>query len=272
MTTDSTYAQSAISIVTDWTYGILPVFIVWDLQMSKQKRITLALVLGLGAIASVATIVRVPYLVTLTQTDDFLFATVDVAIWSTVEPGVGISVVCLATLRPLFRSCLNRAGLKSDSRSRSRGYARRSGYQKPSPYAMGSENSGIGRSVSDNKNCTCGARKGFCTCRPTYAEDSRLRNADLERGGMSMGTLPPRAYASPKGRPPPDDGRYAIFQTTSLSTIEEPYDILRTPSAGRMPTREGLPIMEDIERPHTARTRNDSIRNDAAQQTRYHAF
>src|ERR1700761_8704457 len=106
MTADSTYAQSAISIATDWTYGILPIFIVWNLHMSKQKRVSLAFVLGLGAIASLATIIRVPYVVTLTQTSDFLYATVNVAIWSTVEPGVGITGVCMATLRPLFKSCL----------------------------------------------------------------------------------------------------------------------------------------------------------------------
>lgn len=49
MTADSTFAQSAISILTDWTYGILPIFIVWDLQMGSQKRVGVALVLGLGA-------------------------------------------------------------------------------------------------------------------------------------------------------------------------------------------------------------------------------
>lgn len=40
--------------------------------MSKEKRISVALVLSLGTVASTATIVRVPYLVTLIDTKDFL--------------------------------------------------------------------------------------------------------------------------------------------------------------------------------------------------------
>jgi hypothetical protein len=34
---------------------------------------------------------------------DFLYSTMDVAIWSTVEPGIGITASAAATLRPLFR-------------------------------------------------------------------------------------------------------------------------------------------------------------------------
>ena len=35
---------------------------------------------------------------------DFLYSTMDVAIWSTVEPGIGITASAAATLRPLFRA------------------------------------------------------------------------------------------------------------------------------------------------------------------------
>lgn len=242
----------------------------------------MAFVLGLGAIASLATIVRVPYVVTLTQTNDFLFATVDVAIWSTVEPGVGITVVSLATLRPLFRSCLERAGLKSDTRSRSRAYARRSGYHKSSN--TGSANTGTGRFVSDNrffadkKDCTCDRQRGICTCRPTFLEDGTPPEMDPERG-MTLGAMAPRAYiTSSREHSPPGVGRQAILTTTSLSTVEEPYDWGPRPLNGRqLPTREGLPMLDDIERPSTARTRNDSIKNDSirngvSQQRSYHAF
>lgn len=54
--------------------------------------------------ASSATIVRFPYLHSLTDIDDFLFSTVDVAIWSTVETGIGITASAVATLRPLLRT------------------------------------------------------------------------------------------------------------------------------------------------------------------------
>jgi hypothetical protein len=43
--------------------------------------------------------------------DSALDATTDVAIWSTVEPGIGITAGSLATLRPLVRHCLWLTGL-----------------------------------------------------------------------------------------------------------------------------------------------------------------
>lgn len=48
--------------------------------------------------------IRIPYIKVLTLTNDFLFATTDVAIWSTVEPGLGIVAAGAITLRPLFRT------------------------------------------------------------------------------------------------------------------------------------------------------------------------
>jgi hypothetical protein len=53
--------------------------------------------------AGVATLIRIPYIQVLAITDDFLFATVDVAIWSAVEPGVGIIAAAALALRPLFK-------------------------------------------------------------------------------------------------------------------------------------------------------------------------
>jgi hypothetical protein len=54
--------------------------------------------------ASSATIVRFPYLYSLTDVGDFLYSTSDVAIWSTVETGLGITAAGVATLRPLLKT------------------------------------------------------------------------------------------------------------------------------------------------------------------------
>ena len=56
--------------------------------------------------ASVATIVRIPYVHTLGDQSDFLYATADIAIWSCSETGLGITAACCAVLRPLFRELL----------------------------------------------------------------------------------------------------------------------------------------------------------------------
>lgn len=116
ITINAVYAYSAITCATDWTYAILPYFLVWNLQITGRAKITVALILSMGAIASTATIIRIPYVHTLGNQADFLYATTDVAIWSCVETGLGITASCLATLRPLLRTWLANTGLGSSHR------------------------------------------------------------------------------------------------------------------------------------------------------------
>ncbi|KAI0480048.1 hypothetical protein GGR56DRAFT_686974 [Xylariaceae sp. FL0804] len=102
--TNTFYGYSTISCITDWVYSILPIFLVSSLQMNLRMKISVICILGAGAIASSATIVRFPYIHTLTDIDDFLYSTTDVAIWSTVETGLGITAAGVATLRPLLKA------------------------------------------------------------------------------------------------------------------------------------------------------------------------
>lgn len=46
----STYAHGAISAWADWTLGILPIFLVWDLNMNPRTKVSVALILALGAL------------------------------------------------------------------------------------------------------------------------------------------------------------------------------------------------------------------------------
>ncbi|EME41951.1 hypothetical protein DOTSEDRAFT_135077 [Dothistroma septosporum NZE10] len=113
-----TYGVSALNIIADWTLGLLPIFIVRSLQMSTRQKRLVAVILSFAAIGSTATIVRLPYIGSLKQSfdgrnGDFLFKTVGVAIWTTVEIGVGITAGCAATLRPLLRMAVDRLGIGS---------------------------------------------------------------------------------------------------------------------------------------------------------------
>jgi len=101
---DSTYASSVVSAFIDWVFGLLPIAIIWDLHINMRKKIALGIVMGLGAVASAAPLIRIPYTTTLSHSEDFLWSTTDVAIWSYVEPGVGLVVISLVALRPLFNS------------------------------------------------------------------------------------------------------------------------------------------------------------------------
>ncbi|KAJ5906073.1 uncharacterized protein N7473_002989 [Penicillium subrubescens] len=103
---DIAYLYSALTIICDLTLGILPVFLVWTLQMNRRTKIAVGGILSLGAIASVAVIIRLPFLQYYADTD-FLRNTYQIAIWSVIETGLGITAGSLITLRPLFRWLLD---------------------------------------------------------------------------------------------------------------------------------------------------------------------
>ncbi|GAB7351692.1 hypothetical protein MBLNU459_g2287t1 [Dothideomycetes sp. NU459] len=113
---DTTYTVSALNSVADWAFAILPIFIVKDLQMKGKTKAVVAMILGLAAIASTATIIRMPFIWTVKEyKGDFLYRTTDVAIWSTVEVGIGITAGNIATLRPMFQRFLAAAGMQPTS-------------------------------------------------------------------------------------------------------------------------------------------------------------
>jgi hypothetical protein len=47
---DVFYGYSAISCAGDWTFSILPVFLVWDLQMGRREKISVIMILAVGAL------------------------------------------------------------------------------------------------------------------------------------------------------------------------------------------------------------------------------
>ncbi|RDW84839.1 hypothetical protein BP6252_02429 [Coleophoma cylindrospora] len=113
-----TYAHAAMSAVTDWSFGLLPVFFVWRMKMSPRTKISVILVLSLGFFASTATLVRIYYIRRLTQTPDIPYEGINLVKWSMVEPGIGITAAAIATLRPLFTTFLGSKKRQSTISSR----------------------------------------------------------------------------------------------------------------------------------------------------------
>ncbi|KAJ5506109.1 hypothetical protein N7453_005066 [Penicillium expansum] len=97
-----TYIYSGFAALCDFTVGLLPIFLVRKLHMKRQTKIAVMGILGMACIASSAVIVRIPFVKTFYDRD-FLYATYQIAIWSNVEAGLGITAGSLATLRPLLR-------------------------------------------------------------------------------------------------------------------------------------------------------------------------
>ncbi|OJJ79308.1 uncharacterized protein ASPGLDRAFT_1507035 [Aspergillus glaucus CBS 516.65] len=96
------YLCSAVAALTDFIIGLLPAFIIWNLHMSRRNKIAAGMILSLGCIAGIAVIIRFPYLQHYGD-KEFLYKTANIAIWSNIEAGLGITAGSLPTLRPLIR-------------------------------------------------------------------------------------------------------------------------------------------------------------------------
>ncbi|KAI1433479.1 hypothetical protein GGR50DRAFT_705393 [Xylaria sp. CBS 124048] len=98
----ATYTYSALAIVTDFTFTLLPLFLIWHLHMDKRTKVALVPVFSLALLASLAVVIRIPLIKDFTETD-FLFATARFGLWSATEQGLAIMAGSLITLRPLAR-------------------------------------------------------------------------------------------------------------------------------------------------------------------------
>ncbi|KAF1923381.1 uncharacterized protein M421DRAFT_425909 [Didymella exigua CBS 183.55] len=106
------FVYSIFSIIADFTFALLPAALVWNLQLKRRTKIALIPLLTMGCVASAAVIARLPSLPKL-NSPDFLWDTLDVAIWSSVEQGLAITAGSLATLRPLFALVMHQIGLST---------------------------------------------------------------------------------------------------------------------------------------------------------------
>lgn len=115
--------------------------------------------------ASTATIARIPYVKSLNNTDDFLYATIEVAIWSACELGLGMTAANCAVLRPLFRKLLPSLGFNS-SGGRSTGGSNLKGMSTTGAKAEAKHKKAEKRSSSRNDELELGDvqhGKGFGT-------------------------------------------------------------------------------------------------------------
>ncbi|EKD13001.1 uncharacterized protein L3040_007084 [Drepanopeziza brunnea f. sp. 'multigermtubi'] len=103
LATIPTYVSMALNVVADWTLALLPVSVVWKSSMDRKTKASVVGILAIGSIASLATVTRIPYARQLLDKPDYLYNFTDLAIWSTVEIGLGLGASSLATLKPFFR-------------------------------------------------------------------------------------------------------------------------------------------------------------------------
>lgn len=115
------YSISVMSILSDWLYALLPIPMIWSVQMNIQTKATVAFILSLGCFASIATLIRLKYILDAANLSDVLYTGTTPMVWTLVEPGIAITAASIVTIRPLLRAC-QIPGFSSGGAPSNRGY------------------------------------------------------------------------------------------------------------------------------------------------------
>ncbi|EDP55402.1 integral membrane protein Pth11-like, putative [Aspergillus fumigatus A1163] len=98
--------NAAANVATDGIILMVPIPLVWKLQMRTAQKVLVSSIFLLGGFVCVASIVRIYFMTLLSRSLDITWIMGDVFIWSSVEPCIGIVCACLPTLQPLLKSAL----------------------------------------------------------------------------------------------------------------------------------------------------------------------
>jgi hypothetical protein len=125
------YTNVALNILTDLLFAvIIPIPMLWNLNVNHRTRLSLLAILGLGVFACAAAIVKVGYIVNYGKVGDFLWDSRDITIWTAAETNVGIVAGSLPTLRPLFKRFLGSVYGKGSKKTSTSGHIYAHGTQK----------------------------------------------------------------------------------------------------------------------------------------------
>ncbi|KAL9089752.1 MAG: hypothetical protein Q9165_005546 [Trypethelium subeluteriae] len=228
------YTHVTVQALVDWAFATLPVVIMWNANMNRRTKFSVAFVLMLGAVGSTATLVRFKYEGGLVDDNDFFFAAANVAITCTIEAGLGITAASLATLRPLFKCCFDRVRTTYSSAERRARYGggrppmSKSGRRQPA----GSTGEGNSTRSYDNRSVLGDIATGTQT---TVTANKRLSPAssdddidleDMSPTDQSLGHATSSPVTSNRWQREPDStglGRswFMIEKTTDVQVTNE---------------------------------------------------
>ncbi|ETN37705.1 uncharacterized protein HMPREF1541_07328 [Cyphellophora europaea CBS 101466] len=107
------FTHAALNIATDFVFAVvIPVPILWGLQMNKRTKGAVMLMLSLGLFVCLAGILRIPTIENYGKTGDFLWDSRDLCIWFVAEFNTGIIAGSFPSLKPLFKTILDNTYFK----------------------------------------------------------------------------------------------------------------------------------------------------------------
>lgn len=96
------YANSAFAMAQDAILILLPIFMLWKLNMSLKKKCFIALMFAVGSLGLIATIIRLQTLHVFGNLQDPTFDYIPVVYWTVAELAAGIIASCLPAIRKLL--------------------------------------------------------------------------------------------------------------------------------------------------------------------------
>ncbi|KAH8749336.1 hypothetical protein F5883DRAFT_528419 [Diaporthe sp. PMI_573] len=101
---DITLAQAVLNISTDGVLVLMPVVMLWGLNMPRRQKVSVCCILALASgVAVIASCARIACIRAMIGNQDVLYRQGLGAVWSAVEVNIGILCNCLATLKPFVQ-------------------------------------------------------------------------------------------------------------------------------------------------------------------------
>lgn len=134
------FFNSSVAAVTDFLFALLPIPMLWKVQLNWKVKIAVTAVLSLGLFATAAAIVKITFLSNYGKHGDFLYDSSDLTIWTTIEICTAILAASIPCLKPLFKAILSGSSAERyGSKYNNNGYYRSTGGKKSQ---HGPENNG----------------------------------------------------------------------------------------------------------------------------------
>ncbi|KAK3367195.1 hypothetical protein B0T24DRAFT_635222 [Lasiosphaeria ovina] len=112
----SIYVSAGLTVFTDIVLSIAPITFIMAIQRPLREKLVLAFIMGLGLMASTASIYKTFKAKDYGVTGDTLMDTVQITLWSITEAQLAIIAACIPTLKQLFERMLRRVGVLPSTR------------------------------------------------------------------------------------------------------------------------------------------------------------
>lgn len=117
-----TYIAAILNAVTDWVFTGVTVSVILETQIRRTEKASVCLIIALGALGSVVSVARIPFVQDLKPSEDFFSKSPLISMLSLAESAIGIIAISAATLRPLFRLWLEKSGIRTSVAQLTRTY------------------------------------------------------------------------------------------------------------------------------------------------------